>query len=140
MAKASASRWRSWNRRATPGGCGRCRAGRWCRCRIRSRPEVLRAVARSGHAHMLGAVGAAEEGAVAFDPVADDPALAVRAGRGDRVDRAFERVEGAGAQRALDGEGLVVVVAADVAGGHGVVLGVRGFRVLRGGRGGDVFL
>src|SRR5690606_29545112 len=67
---------------------------------------------------MLRAVRAAIEDAVALHAMADDAAVAVAAGRRQCMDRAFERIVGAGAQRAGDGDGLVVIVAADVAGGH----------------------
>jgi hypothetical protein len=40
-----------------------------------------------------GAVSAAEEAAVGFDAVADDPAATVTAHRRQAVDRAFETVE-----------------------------------------------
>src|SRR5687768_4813816 len=72
---------------------------------------------------MLGAVRAAVEDTIVFGAVADDAAAAVGAGRGQHVDGAFERIEGAVAERAGDGEGLVVIVAADVASGHGGDLG-----------------
>jgi two-component system nitrogen regulation sensor histidine kinase NtrY len=71
------------------------------------------------HSRLFRAVRAAVEGPVLLHAVADDPALAVGARRGERVDRAFERVEGAGlAIPGGDGEGLVVVVAADGAHCH----------------------
>jgi len=53
-----------------------------------------------------------------LDPVAEDAAPAVSAGRGHGVGRALEAVERAGPLALGDGEGLVVVVAAGVAGGH----------------------
>lgn len=44
----------------------------------------------TGH---TGTVGAAVDGAVGLNAVADNPATAVLAGRGKRVDGAFEAVE-----------------------------------------------
>src|SRR5690606_1454258 len=57
-----------------------------------------------------------------LDPMADDPAIAVRTVRCQRMDRALEAVEGVGAAVLRDLERLVVVVAADVALRHGFLL------------------
>src|SRR5690606_14878315 len=84
--------------------------------------ELLHAVVEPHHARLLGATRAAIKGAIVLGAVADDPALAVRAGRRECMDGAFERVERAAAVVGLHGKGLVVVVAADVAGGHGGLL------------------
>src|SRR5215831_6502316 len=54
------------------------------------------AVAQAGYANGLGAMLAAEEGAVLFESVADDADAAVLAGRRQRMDRALEAVEGVG--------------------------------------------
>src|SRR5690606_25400934 len=85
----------------------------------------LDAVVNPFHARLPGAVRAAVHRAVVLGAVADDPALAVGAGGRHGVDRAFERVVGAASVAHHDLEGLVVVVAAVVAGGHciGSVLG-----------------
>src|SRR5687768_16785484 len=67
----------------------------------------------------MRAVLAAKHLAAGFDAVADDAALAVRAGRGELLDRALEAVE---RMRAVAGEGrresLVVAVAANFASAH----------------------
>src|SRR5690606_15173761 len=68
---------------------------------------------------MRGAMGAAEEAAVAFRAVADDPATTVVAGRRECVDGAFEGVVGAVVAVGQGApESLVVLVAAHVAAGH----------------------
>src|SRR5690606_28498801 len=75
-------------------------------------------------ARVRGAVRTAEEPAAALGTVADDPAAAVLAGRRDRMDRALERVVGAAAAVGQgDLEGLVVLVATDIASGHGAYSG-----------------
>src|SRR5262249_29457899 len=66
-----------------------------------------------------GAMLAAEESAFLFEPMADDVDAAVLAGRRQRVDRALEAVEGVGRAVHAHLEGLVVVVAAGFASGHG---------------------
>jgi len=63
------------------------------RSRSRCRAD---AIAQAGYANGLGAVLAAKEGAVLLEPVADDADAAVLAGRRQRMDRAFEAVEGVG--------------------------------------------
>ncbi|MBD9368228.1 hypothetical protein IB242_05980 [Xanthomonas sp. XNM01] len=69
---------------------------------------------------MNRAVGAAEDASVMFGTVADDPATAMRTGRRQCLDRAFEGVEPpAAAVGQRDGERLVVIVAAGIAPGHG---------------------
>src|SRR4029453_12518753 len=85
------------------------------RSRSRRRAD---AIAQAGYANGLGAVLAAEEGAVLLEPVADDADAAVLAGRRQRVDRAFETVEGVGGTVHADLKCLVVVVSAGFASGH----------------------
>src|SRR5262245_26848735 len=68
---------------------------------------------------MAGAVGAAVHLALRLDAVPDDVALAMRAVRSHRMDGAFEAVERHGPALLSDLEGLVVIVAADIALGHG---------------------
>jgi len=67
---------------------------------------------------MTGAMCAAENPAISLDTVSDDGAIAVGAARGERMDRAFERIERAATPALLYGEALVVVVAADITGSH----------------------
>jgi len=88
---------------------------RFVAMRSRSRAD---SIAKAGHACDLGAVLAAKERAVLFEPVTDDTNSAVLACRSERVDRAFETVVGMGraVQRHL--KGLVVVVSAGFASGH----------------------
>src|SRR5688572_21642094 len=94
---------------------GRCRAAP-------PFPFASGAVVQAADARLRGAVRAAEEGAGVLAAVADDAAAAVRAGRRQRVDGAFEAVEGVGAIAHHHLEGLVVIVAAGVAAGHGGIL------------------
>lgn len=75
---------------------------------------------------MTGAVCAAEDLAVSFNTMPDNSAIAVCAARCECVDRAFERIERAAASALLEGEALVVVVAADITGGHGAPRAVEG--------------
>src|SRR6478672_10742104 len=77
------------------------------------------AVVDAHHARVLGAARAAVERVVVLGAVADDAAAAMRAHRREALDRTFERIERAAAERSGEREGLVVVVAADVASGHG---------------------
>src|SRR5262245_5561459 len=79
----------------------------------------LRAVAQSFDALFLGAVRAAEDRVVFFDPVADDMRAAIRACRCQRLDGAFEAVERVRGAVHLHLECLVVIVAAGFASGHG---------------------
>src|SRR5678816_1752137 len=65
------------------------------------------------------AVHAAEEGARLLHAMPDHLAAAVRALRGELVDGALEGVEGVGTARAGHCEGLVVIVAANIARRHG---------------------
>src|SRR5690606_30744935 len=72
------------------------------------------------HAGVAGAVGAAEEAPVAFGAVADDSAATMLTTWRQRMDRALERVVGAAAAVGKgDLDRLVVLVAANVASGHG---------------------
>jgi hypothetical protein len=50
-------------------------------------------VPQARHAFLLGAMHAAEDLAVMLDAVSDDAAAAMRAGRRERLNRTFERVE-----------------------------------------------
>src|SRR5215218_4312922 len=88
------------------------------RRRVTFRQALLGAVAQPGDALLLGAVGAAENGAVRLDAVADDPTPAMRTGRRERVDRALEAVEDVRGTLCLHLERLVVVVPADLADRH----------------------
>src|SRR5436853_6367155 len=67
---------------------------------------------------VLRAMSAAKDVAGRLDPMPDDLATAMRARGRHRLDRAFEAVEGHRAATAGDLEGLVVIVAADIALGH----------------------
>src|SRR6187397_2939040 len=69
-------------------------------------------------AFLVCAVHAAEDRAAGFDAVADDAAAAVLTHRRERVDRALEAVERVRLVSGGDLKGLVVLVAADGAGGH----------------------
>ena len=71
---------------------------------------------------LLGAVGAAVEGFVGLDAVADDLAATVRADRRQLVDRALEAIERVGHAGGHDLKGQMVVVAAHLAFGHGMLL------------------
>src|SRR5690606_11396948 len=51
-------------------------------------------VAKFGHPGLFGAVVAAVKSAILLQAVSDDAASAMRAGRRDRLDRAFKTVEG----------------------------------------------
>src|SRR5688572_4269902 len=75
------------------------------------------AIAQSGHALHLGTMLAAEIGALLFEPVTEDTDPAVLAGWRQRMDRAFEAVEGMGRAVHADLEALVVVVSACFASG-----------------------
>jgi hypothetical protein len=81
---------------------------------IRSDPIV-----NSDDARLLRAVGAAIKGALRFDAMADNSALAVRAGRCERMNCALEAIENVRLSGVNDFEGLVVIVPADLALGHG---------------------
>jgi hypothetical protein len=79
-------------------------------------------IVNSDDARLLRAVGAAIEGALRFDAMADDPALTVRTRRRERMNCAFEAIENVGLPGVNDFEGLVVIVPADLALGHGTLL------------------
>src|SRR5262249_42827030 len=96
-------------------GVGRVLVAPGSRYRSRRRAD---AIAQGRYANGLGAMLAAEEGAVLLEPVADDPDAAVLAGRRQRMDRAFEAVEGVGGTVHADLKCLVVVVSAGFASGH----------------------
>src|SRR5690606_12660925 len=76
------------------------------------------AVVDAGDSGLLRAMRAAIERAAALRAMADDHATAVLALRGEGVDRAFEGIESTLAVALGQGEGLVVVVAADIAERH----------------------
>ncbi len=63
----------------------------------------------------MGATGAAVESAAMLDTVPYDLAAAMGADRGQGVDRALERVERVRPAIQRHGEGLVVIIAADLA-------------------------
>jgi len=66
-------------------------------------------------------VHAAEDRAGFLDAVTDDVRAAVRTGRRQRVDGAFEAVEGVAGAVQSDLKGLVVVIAAGFASGNGIL-------------------
>ena len=68
----------------------------------------------------------AEDLSVCFDTVADDAAIAVRANRRQRVDCAFEAIEGVTLSAHNDFKRLVVFVFADFARSHTQLLRARG--------------
>jgi len=76
------------------------------------------AVAQAGDAGPLGAMLAAEERPFLLEPVADDADAAIVAFRRQRMDRAFEAVEGMGGTVHAHLERLVVVVSAGFTSGH----------------------
>ena len=71
-------------------------------------------------------MSAAEDLAVRFHSVADDPTMTVRTDWGERVDCALEAVESTGDTLLNDSECLVVVVAAKITLGHDDFLCVNG--------------
>src|SRR5688572_26939687 len=79
---------------------------------------ALGAVAQLFHTLVLGAMVAAEHAPVLLQAVPDDPGAAVRAGGCQRLDRAFEAVEGVGLPGHHHLEGLVVIVTAAFASRH----------------------
>ena len=70
----------------------------------------------------LRAVGTAVERAPGLDTMSDDSALAVRAGRRQCMNRALETVEHVRFSGVNHFKGFVVVVSADFALGHGILL------------------
>src|SRR5690606_33070349 len=82
-------------------------------------PPPSSAIVQFGDPLLLSAMGAAIEHPALLQPVADDAAPAVLAPGCDRLDGAFEAVEHVGLTVEDQLEGLVVVVAAELAGGHG---------------------
>src|SRR5690625_314103 len=125
---AGVSKWRgTWQalhrgQRRPPLLCWQRCAGNWNRrCASTYLRSASRPVAQLPLALLGRAVGTAIDGAVAFDPVADDPDVAVGAAWGTGLNRALEAVEGHGAAIAHHLEGLVVVVAALIADCHEVV-------------------
>jgi hypothetical protein len=64
---------------------------------------------------LLGAARTTEDPTVSFNTVADDAAPAMLADGSERMDRAFEAVEHVRLPAQADLEGLVVVVATDLA-------------------------
>src|SRR5262245_65107725 len=82
--------------------------------------RLLDAIRDALHPARLRAVRAAEDLVLDLHAVPDDPAAAVRAHRRQQVDGALEAVEDVRLAALLDGEGLVVRVAAYLATLHGV--------------------
>jgi hypothetical protein len=80
--------------------------------------SLLYAIFQFGAAIRTSAVDAAEDPALFFDAVADDPAAAVRAGRGQRLYGALETIEYVRLTAQGNLEALVVVVSADFALSH----------------------
>jgi hypothetical protein len=76
------------------------------------------AVAQPGDANHLGAMLAAEEGAILLQPMPDDADAAILACRCQRVDGAFEAVERVGSTVHAHLKGLVVIVSAAFTSGH----------------------
>ena len=80
-----------------------------------TRPDLASdAVGYAGYTGFTGAVGAAVHRAPRFDPMSDDPAMAMCAFRRQRMNRAFETVESVRPSRPDDLKGLVVIVPAYV--------------------------
>jgi hypothetical protein len=86
---------------------------------VESSDTGLNPIVNSDDARLLRAVGAAIKGALRFDAMADDPALAVRTRRRERMNGALEAIENVRLPGVNDFEGLVVIVPADLALGHG---------------------
>ena len=78
----------------------------------------LRSIAKGRRAFLSRAHRAAIDFAALFDAMPNDSALAVRAGRGHCLNRAFEAVEGHRAAVASDLKCLVVFVSTDIACRH----------------------
>ena len=81
---------------------------------------VLLAVLEPFFTCLGGTMGTAKDLFVRFDSVANDPAVAVTADGGERLDGALEAVKSVRLATEGDGEGFVVNVAAGFAGGSGV--------------------
>ena len=73
------------------------------------------AIVNADDTGFLRAVGTAIERALGFDTMADDAALAVRARRRERMNRALETIENVRFSSVNHFKGLVVIVAADLA-------------------------
>src|SRR5262245_52009163 len=136
FATACAARWRCLS---SPAGCGRTTTSPAAPA-TQGRPDgflrVMAAASRRPVGNALdalvpGAMGAAVGLALRLDAVADDAAVAMGTARGHGVDGAFEAVESHGAAALGDAQGLVVVVAADVAGRHRALLAAIGLPVQR---------
>jgi hypothetical protein len=78
----------------------------------------LHPVVKTFDAGVCRTMRAAVKFATRFGTVSDDPATAVSARRGDRVNRTFEAIEGVCASALDDLKGLVVLVSANFAAGH----------------------
>src|SRR5918994_1686618 len=88
---------------------------------FRGKPRALvrlNPVLEARDSFLLRTIRATKDPPVRLDAVPDDPAAAVRAGRSDGMDRAFEAVEGERRARNRDLEGLVVLVPADFTSAH----------------------
>jgi hypothetical protein len=68
----------------------------------------------------MGAVSSAKEFILMLDAVADDAASTMETGRGERLNRAFKRIERVGATSLDNVKGFVVSVLANDAGSHSV--------------------
>jgi RNase P/RNase MRP subunit POP5 len=80
--------------------------------------RVADAVAQARHAGLLGAMLAAEEGPLLLQSVADDADAAILACRRQRMNGAFEAVEGVSGVTHRHLKGLVVIVSAGFTSGH----------------------
>src|SRR5262249_35334587 len=81
-------------------------------------PTTLSVDLASTHARFFSAVGAAEDAVAVLDAMADDPAVAVLADRGDLLDGALERVVRPHRVLIADFHRPSIVVAADVTPSH----------------------
>ena len=84
--------------------------------------QTLIPIPQARHAFLLGAMHAAENRSIMLDAMPDDTAAAMRAGRRERLDGTFERVEDHGAVGHPNLEAFVVVVVALLA---ALIVGVR---------------
>lgn len=88
-------------------------------------PLTLSAILQLRRARRAGAVDAAKDASIRFNTVTDDTAVAVRANRRQRVDRALEAIEGVTFSANDNFKRLVIVVLANFTCSHTEFLRAR---------------